>query len=69
MTNIGPIHLLAAQAELEELDLRDSDVDDLGVDRLARLTRLRRLDLRGSKVTQDGLAALARKLPECEILW
>ena len=36
---------------------------DLGVVRLAKLTRLRRLDISGAKITPAGLSAL-KKLPE-----
>lgn len=68
VTSIGLIFLCAEQTELEELDLRDSEVDDWGVDTLAELTHLRRLDLRGSKVTPEGMTEIARKLPACEVL-
>jgi len=66
--------LFDAQRELEDLDLRESEVTDQGLKMLATLgslgtlKKLKRLDLRGAPVTEQGAAKLARALPECEIL-
>ena len=59
---------IVAHPELEELDLRESEVTDQGIMQLKTLKSLKRLDLRGSPVTEQGAAKLARALPECEIL-
>jgi Leucine-rich repeat (LRR) protein len=68
VTDDGLISLTALQSELEELDLRDSAVTDKGIITLRTLKKLKRLDLRGAPVTERGVAALARALPECEIV-
>lgn len=68
MTDDGLISLTALQSELEELDLRDSAVTDKGTITLRTLKKLKRLDLRGAPVTKQGVAALARALPGCEIV-
>ena len=68
VTDAGLTTLGAVQTELEELDLRDSEVTDQGVWNLRTLKSLKRLDLRGAPVTEQGVQRLARVLPECEIL-
>lgn len=67
VTDAG-LFALSGQTAIEELDLRDSGVTDGGVSMLSTLTSLRRLDLRGTAVTQGGCDALAKALPDCEIL-
>ncbi len=42
---------------LEELYLRDAEVDDAGLTQLKGLTRLRLLDLNGTRVTVAGVYA------------
>lgn len=57
------------QDELEELDLRDADVDDFDLQfTITKLKKLKRLDLRGSQVSEQGVQQLSRALPDCEIL-
>ena len=68
VTDAGLTTLSVVQTDLEELDLRDSEVTDQGILQLKTLKSLKRLDLRGSPVTEQGAASLARALPECEIL-
>lgn len=65
----GLFHLPGGQDELEELDLRDSDVNDFDLQfTITKLKKLKRLDLRGSQVSEQGVQELARALPNCEIL-
>lgn len=59
---------LAGQAELEELDLRESGVTDQGLLTLQKLTALKRLDVRGTAVTEQGAARLVESLPQCQVL-
>lgn len=68
VTDAGLITLAVVQTDLEELDLRDSEVTDQGILQLKTLKSLKRLDLRGAPVTEQGVQRLARVLPECEIL-
>ncbi|HUY87667.1 MAG TPA: hypothetical protein VMV10_02925 [Pirellulales bacterium] len=68
VTDAGLITLSVVQTELEELDLRDSEVTDKGLWTLRALKQLKRLDVRGAPVTEKGVRRLARVLPECEIL-
>lgn len=68
VTDAGLITLSTVQTELEELDLRDSEVTDKGLWTLRTLKQLKRLDVRGAPVTKKGARRLARVLPECEIL-
>ena len=68
VTDAGLVTLAVVQSDLEELDLRDSEVTDQGIMQLKMLKSLKRLDLRGAPVTEQGVAKLARVLPECEIL-
>lgn len=68
VNNVSLINLVVGQKELEELDLRDSEVNDLGIYELSQFKKLKRLDLRGSRVTEDGVQQLSRALPDCEIL-
>lgn len=68
VTDAGLVTLGAVQTELEELDLRDSEVTDQGLWNLRTLKQLKRLDLRGAPVSEQGVQRLARVLPECEIL-
>lgn len=44
-----------------------SQVDDAGLEQLARLTKLREIDLRRTNVTAAGVAALRTALPGCKI--
>jgi Ran GTPase-activating protein (RanGAP) involved in mRNA processing and transport len=59
---------LAQHMELEELDLHDSGITDHGLLTLKKLTALKKLDVRGIEVTEQGIAALAQSLPDCEIV-
>ncbi|HVX12901.1 MAG TPA: leucine-rich repeat domain-containing protein [Pirellulales bacterium] len=68
VSGVGIVSLLGTQPELEDLDLRESSVNDFDVDFLVRLKSLRRLDLRGSNITDEGATKLAQALPKCEIL-
>jgi len=68
VTDAGLVTLSVVQTELEELDLRESEVTDQGILQLRTLKNLKRLDLRGSPITEQGVQNLARVLPECEIL-
>ncbi|HUY87668.1 MAG TPA: hypothetical protein VMV10_02930 [Pirellulales bacterium] len=68
VNNVNLICLVFRQNELEELDLRDSEVNDLDIYELIELKKLKRLDLRGSQVTDEGAQELARALPNCVIL-
>jgi len=68
VTDAGLTTLAVVQTDLEELDLRDSEVTDQGILQLRTLKNLKRLDLRGSPVTEQGVQNLARVLPECRIL-
>lgn len=68
VTDAGLVTLSVVQTELEELDLRESEVTDQGIMKLRALKNLKHLDLRGSPVTEQGVQNLARMLPECEIL-
>lgn len=68
VTDAGLVTLSVVQTELEDLDLRESEVTDQGILQLRTLKNLKRLDLRGSPVTEQGVQNLARVLPECEIL-
>jgi hypothetical protein len=68
VTDIGLATIISSQTELEELDLRDSEVTDFGLALLIKLTKLKRLDLRGTQVTEAGCDQLAKTLIGCEIL-
>ncbi|MGH7139868.1 MAG: hypothetical protein ACREHD_29365 [Pirellulales bacterium] len=59
---------LAHQAELEELDLRESGVTDQGLTALSKLVSLKRLDVRGTAVTEQGAARLLQALPDRQVL-
>lgn len=59
---------LAGQAELEELDLRESGVTDQGLSVLQKLKSLKQLDVRGTAVTEQGAARLVQLLPDCQVL-
>jgi hypothetical protein len=59
--------ILHAFRQLRSLDLRDTQITDGGVQRLAALKQLERLDIRGTQITDDGLQKLRRALPNCEI--
>ncbi|HJT36449.1 MAG TPA: hypothetical protein VJ783_30785 [Pirellulales bacterium] len=59
---------LAGQAELEELDLRESGVTDQGLSFLQKLKSLKQLDVRGTAVTEQGAARLVQSLPDCRVL-
>jgi internalin A len=52
---------------LEDLSLSNTQVTDVGLRHLARLTWLRRLNLAHTAVTNDAVAELQRALPGCRI--
>lgn len=54
--------------ELEDLDLRDTDITDRGLPSLATLAALRRLDLRGTRLTEQAIVELSGLLPTCRII-
>lgn len=68
VTEAGLAFLVNDQADLEELDLRDSAVTDQGLWELRVLPKLKRLDVRGAPITEQGVARLASALPDCEII-
>jgi hypothetical protein len=64
----GARHLRAFD-RLQSLCLEDTRITDAGLVHLAGLTCLKRCELRGTFVTGEGVAALQRQLPTCEIDW
>lgn len=53
---------------LQRLHLFATPVSDAGLKHLAGLGNLRRLDLTGTRVTADGVAALRKALPKCDVV-
>ena len=53
--------------KLRSLDLRDTEITDGSVRRIAALKRLEHLDIRGTQISDDGLRELRVALPNCEI--
>lgn len=60
---------LAPLRELANISLKGSQVDDVALNALAKVSSLRRLELIETKVTAGGVARLHESLPECEITW
>lgn len=60
---------LARLSELRYLNLRATQVTDAGTTNLSRLKNLETLDVGATDVTPDGLFALRKALPSCQILW
>jgi hypothetical protein len=58
---------IAALPELTWISLQKTKVTDAGVARLAALTNLKHLDLRETGVSWEGVNALKRALPDCDI--
>jgi len=54
---------VAACPTLEELHLSGTDVSDVGLAKLKRLSRLRELAVADTKVSAAGIADLRRSLP------
>jgi len=50
------------------LNLRGTEVTDVGLMTLLRLKRLRQLDISGTKVTQEGIRQFQAKRPNCEVI-
>ncbi len=57
--NDSHMRALAANKQIEELDLEATEIGDLGLAELAKLTKLRKLRLNATTVSDRGLAALA----------
>lgn len=55
--------LIAHLRDLEWLVLMDTKLSDKGLEHLARLGKLERLDVEGSRVTEQGGAALQKRIP------
>ena len=66
MTDRGVAHLRELEG-LQWLDLSETQVTDASVPALERLGSLRRLDLWDTKMSEDGVAKLARALPNCAV--
>jgi hypothetical protein len=49
--------------------LEGTQISDASIDPLARLERLESLDLRETRVSEDGIAELRRRLPDCTVRW
>ena len=60
---------LTASPKLEKLSLAGSLLTDIGARHLEALTGLTTLDLRKTRVTAEGIDALKKALPKCEIRW
>jgi Leucine-rich repeat (LRR) protein len=58
---------LGGLRRVERLSLAGSSLTDAGLKHLGGLAQLRDLDLRGTKVTAEGVAALRKALPACDI--
>ncbi|MGZ0170201.1 MAG: hypothetical protein ACKVHE_11640 [Planctomycetales bacterium] len=59
---------LAKMTKLKKLWLNDTAVSDEAIPQLARLKSLRKLHVKDSQITAEGVSALRKKLPACEIL-
>lgn len=57
--NDSHMKALAANRQIEELDLEATEIGDLGLAELAKLTNLRKLRLNATTVSDRGLAALS----------
>jgi Leucine Rich repeat len=62
--------LLAAMPAIEKLGLEFCpDINDEILPHLASWKSLRWVDLHGTKVTAEGVAALRKQRPDCQVLW
>lgn len=61
------VKAIARLKQLEELELRHTDVTDRGLEVLKDLNNLRSLVLIGGKVTEAGVEACQRLLPNCKV--
>ena len=53
--------------QLVALDLKETQVTDVGLEALRGLNQLETVDLTGSKVTDKGVKELQQALPSCYI--
>jgi hypothetical protein len=60
---------VGALTKLERLSLAGCPFSDAGLKHLAGLSNVKHLDLTGTQVIADGVAALQKALPKCQILW
>ena len=51
----------------EKLNLNGTDITDVGLVHLKRLTRLKRLFIADTHVTDEGVRRLQEALPKCQI--
>jgi Leucine-rich repeat (LRR) protein len=68
VSDAGLAHLKDCK-NLTILVLTSTQVSDAGLKHLHALTQLQKLELAGMKVTAEGVAALRKALPKCEIAW
>jgi hypothetical protein len=62
--------LLAAMPAIEKLGLEFCpEINDEALEHLASWKSLRWVNLHGTKVTAEGVAALRKKRPDCQVLW
>jgi hypothetical protein len=52
---------------LQELDLRQTEVTDAGLEYLKVLTKLRYLNLKGTQVSDEAVEKLQQALPYCVV--
>lgn len=66
VTDQGLNHLVKLP-KLKDLRLAYTDVSDVGLERLHQLTSLESVTLNGTNITAEGVTALAKALPKCQI--
>jgi hypothetical protein len=63
----GLFHDLKGLSRLAEVDVSNSEITDITLEKLSPLKSLRKLNVRGTRVTDDGVRKFRKAVPECEV--
>jgi Leucine-rich repeat (LRR) protein len=66
--NRGSGHDLRGLTRLQQLDLSETRITDLGLEHLSGLTNLQAVDVSGTETTDSGLQAIRNPLSEATII-
>jgi hypothetical protein len=63
----GLFYDLKGLSRLAEVDVSNSEITDITLEKLSPLKGLRKLNVRGTRVTDDGVRKFRKAVPECEV--